>query len=419
MDEPEITPGKLLIAVTCLLGATFVPYVEATISPLMMLPMTEEFGWTRTQFALASTFFFILGTASVLLFGRIADRYGPRLILLFGSVCGGATMLLLSQQNAELWRLYLAYALLGACGSSGLGYTRIIGSLFSRHRAKALAIFGGESILALGTLPLLTNALNAHLGWRGTYAVYAVLMFALSPVIYLVMRGPGLSTGNRSSPAAIAAVTTTPAPPMPDGMTPAQIRRDRVFWLIVLTAVLGGGFNVGFTAHIIAAITDRGFSSDAAAGVLSAGTLLGLIGAVSVGFALDRSRSARIMSLYGMISALGISLFAVASLTFGGLPLLVTGLAVQRIAMGALPAGTNYLQTRFVGMRSFGEAFAMQVVAQGIAMALTPPLFGLLFEWTGSYTPMYWSVLVAALAGAGVYLMLGPYRFGTAAAQPR
>lgn len=413
MTEPEITPRKLLVAVTCLLGATFVPYVEATISPLMMLPMTEEFGWTRTQFAFASTSFFILGTASVLLFGRFADRYGPRSILLFGSVCGGATMLLLSQQNAELWRLYLAYGLLGACGSSGLGYTKIIGSLFNRHRAKALAIFGGESIVALGTLPLLTNALNVHLGWRGTYVVYALIMFAITPVIYFVMRGPGLNSGSNSRPA--AAVSESP-PPALEGLTPAQIRRDRVFWLIVLTAVLGGGFNVGFTAHIIAAITDRGFSSDAAAGVLSAGTILGLIGAISIGVVLDRAKSARIMSLYGLISALGIGLFAMASLTFGGLPLLVAGLAVQRIAMGALPAGTNYLQTRFVGMRSFGEAFAMQVVAQGMAMALTPPLFGLLFEWTGSYTPMYWSVLVAALVGAGVYLMLGPYRFSTAAA---
>ena len=63
---------------------------------------------------------------------------------------------------------------------------------------------------------------------------------------------------------------------------------------------------------------------------------------------------------------------------------------------GGLPAGTNYLQTRFVGMRSFGEAFAMQVVAQGIAMALTPPLFGMIYEWTGSYAPMYWSVFVGS-----------------------
>jgi MFS family permease len=376
--------------------------------------MTEEFGWTRTQFALASTFFFILGTASVLLFGRFADRYGPRVILLFGAVCGGATMLLLSQQNAELWRLYLAFGLLGACGSSGLGYTKIIGTLFTRHRAKALAIFGGESIIAMGTLPLLTNALNVHFGWRSTYVIYGLVMFALTPVIYFVIRGPGLSTGSQSKPAAAA---TTAPPPVLEGMNLAQIRRDRIFWLIVLTAVLGGGFNVGFTTHIIAAITDRGFSSDAAAGVLAAGTILGLIGAVSVGLVLDRTKTPRIMSLYGVISALGIGLFGLATLTFGGLPLLVMGLAVQRIAMGALPAGTNYLQTRFVGMRSFGQAFALQVVAQGLAMAITPPLFGKMYEWTGSYTPMYWSVFIAALAGAGIYLMLGPYRFGAAPAK--
>jgi MFS family permease len=202
-------------------------------------------------------------------------------------------------------------------------------------------------------------------------------------------------------------------------MTVREIRRDRTFWLIVLTAVLGGGFNVGFTTHVIAAITDRGFSADAATGVLAAGTILGLIGAITIGIALDRTRTARIMSVYGLISAVGIGLFGLASLAFGGLPLLVTGLAVQRIAMGALPAGTNYLQTRFVGMRSFGQAFALQVVAQGIAMAITPPLFGKLYEWTGSYTPMYWCVFVAALAGAGIYLMLGPYRFATAPAKPR
>jgi hypothetical protein len=43
MSEPEVLPqaahrGK------CLLGAAFVPFVEATISPMMMLPMTAEFG---------------------------------------------------------------------------------------------------------------------------------------------------------------------------------------------------------------------------------------------------------------------------------------------------------------------------------------------------------------------------------------
>ncbi|MEO8308017.1 MAG: MFS transporter [Pseudomonadota bacterium] len=418
MNEPEITPRKVLIAVTCLVCSAFVPFVQATIGPMMMLPMINEFGWTRTQYAFATTFLFVFGSITVLIFGRMADRFGPRTILLLGAICGGATMLLLSQQNAQLWRLYLAFGLLGAFGSTGLGYTKIIGTLFARHRGKALAIFGAESTIALGTLPLLTNTLNVNLGWRGTYLVYAVIMFVLTPVLFFVIRGPGLSDAARTKSLQAAPVASAPLTLL-EGLTPPQIRRDRAFWLVVLTAMLGSGLNVGLTAHIIAAITDKGFTQTVAAQVLSAATLVGLVGTLAVGFAMDYFRTARFMSVVGLLSAIGAFLFAMASATVGGLPLLIGGLAIQRTAMAAMPAATNYMQTRFVGMRSFGEAFAMQVVVVGIAMGITPPLFGMIYEKYGSYAPVYWIVVGGAAVGAVVYLLLGPYRYAAKTSGPR
>jgi len=412
MNEPEITPRKLLVAATCLLGATFVPYVQAIIGPLMMLPMIEEFGWTRTQYTFATTFLFVFGAVTVLIFGRVADKFGPRIILLLGAACGGATMLLLSQQDVHLWRFYLAYALLGAFGSSGLGYTKIIGTMFMRHRGKALALFGAESTVAMATLPLLTNYLNGHLGWRGTYVVYGVVMFVLFPVLYFIVRGPGLSTAQPANAApAPAAASAAAGAPVPEGLTPPEIRRYRIFWLIMLTAVLGGGLNAGLTAHIIAAITDKGFTATTAAGVLSAATLAGLAGTLVAGFAMDHFRTARILSMFGLTAAVGCLLFAVANASFGGLALLIAGLAMQRAAMAGLGPGTTYMLTRFVGMRSFGETFAMQVVVQGMAMGITPPLFGMIFDSTGSYALVYAIVIGGAAAGALVYLVLGPYRY--------
>ena len=409
MNDPEITPRKLFIAAICLLGATFVPYVQATIGPLMMLPMINEFGWTRTQYAFATTFLFVFGAVTVLVFGRLADRFGPRSILLLGSVCGGGTMLLLSQQDARLWRLYLAYALLGAFGSTGLGYTKIVGTMFARHRGKALALFGAESTVALATLPLLTNHLNVNLGWRGTYVVYAVIMFVLTPVLFFVVRGPALSEPAHAVPVVGAAAST--ALQAKEGLTPAQIRRDGSFWLIMLSAVLGGGLNAGLSAHIIAAITDKGFTPTVAAGVLSAATLMGLAGTLAAGFAMDYFRTTRILSVFGVAAALGCLLFAVATASVGGLPLLVGGLAIQRAAMAGLMPGSTYMLTRFVGMRSFGEAYAMQVVVQGIAMGIAPPLFGVIYERTGSYSPSYAIIIAGAIAGSVVYLLLGPYRY--------
>lgn len=418
MSEPEITPRKLLVAAICLLGATFIPYVQAILGPLMMLPMIEEFGWTRTEYTFATTFFFVFGAVTVLVFGRVADRFGPRTILLLGGIFGGATMLLLSRQDMSLWRLYFAYALLGAFGSSGLGYTKIIGTLFARHRGKALALFGAESTVAMATLPLLTNYLIEHVGWRGTYVVYGCIMFLLVPVLYFVIRGPGLSDPPKAGAAAAGGSGPGPAPLVAEGLTPPEIRRDRVFWLILLTAVLGGGLNAGLTAHIIAAIADKGFSPALAASVLSAATLLGLIGTLAAGVAMDFFRTSKILCAFGVTAAVGTLLFAVANASFGGLALLVAGLAIQRIALAGLGPGTTYMITRFVGMRSFGEAFAMQVVVQGIFMGITPPLFGMIFDATGSYALVYWILAGGALAGAGVYLTLGPYRYQTLRGKP-
>jgi MFS family permease len=357
----------------------------------------------------------------------VADRVGPRTILLLGAVCGGGTMLLLSFQDAHLWRLYLAYALLGTFGSSGVGYTKIIGTLFSKHRGKALAIFGAESTVALATLPLLTNYLNTHFGWRGTYLVFGVIMLALSPMIFFVIRGPGLSepthgkAGARvpapvltAAPAAAAAAAEPATPVAPvalEGLTPAEIRRDRAFWLIVLAAVLGGGFYAGLNAHIVAAITDKGFTATVAAQALSASTLVGLVGTLAGGFAVDHFRTARIMAVFGLMSAAGGLLFAFASSTWGGLGLLITAMAIQGTAFAAMRPGATYVQTRFVGLRSFGEANAIQIVFQGIAMGITPPLFGMIYERAGSYAPVYWMVIGGAVAGALLYLVMGPYRY--------
>ena len=414
LEESDFSPRKMVIAAACLLGSTFVPFVQATTGPFMMLPMIKEFGWTRTEYAFASTFMFILGSITVLAFGRVADRVGVRPILLAGALFGGATMILLSFQNAELWRLYATYALLGTFGSSGVGYTKVIGSLFNRHRGKALALFGAESTVALAVLPILTATLLAHFGWRGTYIAFGLIMFCVAPVIYFVIQEPGSKAAlprkgsHRTAPSGDKPSRLAPL----EGMTAAEIRRDRVFWLIVLSAVLIGGLNQGLITHIVAAIVDKGFTPAVAAGAISASTLVGLIGTFAGGFAVDHFRDARIMSVFAWVSALGVTLLGVVSISFGELPLLIAATALQGSASAAMRPGATYLQTRFLGLRAFGEANAIQVVFQGLAMAAAPPLFGMIYDRTGSYALMYWILASGAVAGSAIYLVLGPYRYG-------
>ena len=415
LDRPEsdFSPRKMTIATACLLGSTFVPYVLATTGPFMMLPMIKEFGWTRTDYAFASTFLFIFGSITVLFFGRIADRVGVRPILIAGAIFGGATLILLSFQNAQLWRFYATYALLGTFGSSGVGYTKVIGSLFTRHRGKALALFGAESTVALAVLPVLTNTLLSHFGWRGTYVAYGAIMFCAAPMIFFLIREPATIDPRlpKTSRPQAASTQAPPRPPALEGLSAAEIHRDKTFWLIVLSAVLIGGLNQGLITHIVAAVVDKGFSPTVAAAVISGSTLFGLIGTFAGGFAVDHFHGARVMSVFAWISALGIFLLGIASVSFGGLPLLIVATALLGAASAAMRPGATYLQTRFLGLRAFGEANAIQVVFQGFAMAAAPPLFGMIYDRTGSYTLMYWILVAGVMAGSAIYLILGPYRY--------
>ena len=411
--ESDFSPRKIVIASACLLGSTFVPYVQATISPLMMLPMIREFGWGRTDYAVASFFFFLFGSVTVLVFGRIADRTGVRPVLLTGAILGGVLMVLMSFQTASLWRLYATYGLLGAFGSSGVGYTKVIGALFTRHRGKALAVFGAEATVALAVLPLLTNTFIAHFGWRGTYVAYGLISFLVVPVIYFLIREPGApqraADGVFASGTLRKSALRRPAPM--EGMTAAQVRRDGTFWLIVLLAVLSGGLNQGMITHVVAAITDKGFSMTVAAGALSISTLMGLVGTFAGGFTVDYFKTARPVSVFSLVGALGALLFALVSRSFGGLPLLIAAMAMQGAATAAMRPIATYLQTRFFGLRAFAETNAVQIVFQGMAMAITPTVFGMIYDREGSYTVVYWIMVGGALLGAMIYLTLGPYRY--------
>jgi MFS family permease len=411
--ESDFSPRKIIIATACLLGSTFVPYVQATISPLMMLPMIREFGWGRTDYAVASFFFFLFGSVTVLVFGRIADRTGVRPVLLTGAILGGTMMVLMSFQTASLWRLYATYALLGAFGSSGVGYTKVIGALFTRHRGKALAVFGAESTVALSVLPMLTNTFIAHFGWRGTYIAFGLISFLVVPLIYFLIQEPGVAApvtdGVIASGVPIKSPLRRPAPM--EGMTAAEVRRDRTFWLIVLLAVLSGGLNQGMITHVVAAITDKGFSMTVAAEALSISTLMGLVGTFAGGFTVDYFKTARPVSVFSLVAASGALLFALVKTSFGGLPLLITAMALQGAATAAMRPIATYLQTRFFGLRAFAETNAIQIVFQGMAMAITPPLFGMIYDREGSYALVYWTMIGGALLGALIYLALGPYRY--------
>ena len=190
--EGNFSLRKIKIATAVLVGQTFatsiLPYSALTF---VMIPMTREFGWTRTQFSFATTFLFIFGAASLWPIGRIADRVGVRPVILVGTTMVGLVTIAMSRQTASLALLFAFYTLLGTFGSTGVAYTKVAAALFTQNRGKALAILGAESTVAAAIIPILTNFLMLNYGWRTMHVVFGALILAMVPILYFTIEEPG------------------------------------------------------------------------------------------------------------------------------------------------------------------------------------------------------------------------------------
>src|SRR3990172_2733695 len=77
---------------------------------LFFKPLQEEFGWDRTLTSSANMVFLLVYAISLYFMGKLADKYGLRLVLIGGALFLGSGFALCSQIH-NIWHLYLFLAL--------------------------------------------------------------------------------------------------------------------------------------------------------------------------------------------------------------------------------------------------------------------------------------------------------------------
>jgi len=75
--------------------------------------LIEEFGWNRQSLSGAFSLYTFMYSILGFFLGRLTDRLGPRRILIFGSICLGLGIALVSRVSAP-WHLYIVYGLLAS-----------------------------------------------------------------------------------------------------------------------------------------------------------------------------------------------------------------------------------------------------------------------------------------------------------------
>jgi MFS family permease len=198
------------------------------------------------------------------------------------------------------------------------------------------------------------------------------------------------------------------------GLSSREAWHSGAFWLMVGAFFLQSvGFH-GYYLHLVPLLTDHGVSAQSAALVLSLGAVGATLGRVGGGYLLDRFFAPYVAVCFFCGSALGIFLL------WSGA---VGGLAFVAAFLGGLGVGAEldiiaYMVSRYFGLRAFGEIYGYVFAAFTLGGVIGPPLMGVGFDSTGSYSPVLGGFVVTTLMAVGLLTQLGPYRVWEAAIEP-
>src|SRR5262249_60541227 len=108
----------------------------------VVLPVfAENFAWSRGAISAALSVNLLLGGVAGFAIGALADRHGPRVMLVATVILAGSAFALVSTVHA-LWQLYLLVGVLGGIGMSSFYplSTTTVTRWFDVHRGLALAL---------------------------------------------------------------------------------------------------------------------------------------------------------------------------------------------------------------------------------------------------------------------------------------
>ena len=355
---------------------------------LFMLPLGEEFGWSRTQVSLALTFFSVALACSIPLIGKLVDQHGSRRILLPSCTAFAILLALIPVLADQLWILFLLFTLIGAlgAGANALPYLRTISAWFDRRRALALGIAMGGSGTGYVYVPPAVQYMIANHGWRSAWFMLAgVTLVVAVPLVYFLLReAPAAKdlAGRdelRQKTAGAAPVTHLPLPLL--------LKRPLLWQLFIIFCLLSFSL-YGVLSHLVPMLQDRGMSAGSAALVQSTLGAALVASRVLIGFAMDRFFAPFVAIACFLLTTIGLALLA------GGAtgPLAFFAVIFIGISMGAEIDMLAFLTGRYFGVENFGQVYGILFASFVLGTSTGPVVYGMAFDALGSYV---WILLVS------------------------
>jgi MFS family permease len=453
-----VAAGVAFVALLCAAGFRAAPGV-------LMVPLQEEFGWSRGLVSLAVGVNLVLFGLTAPFAAALMERFGVRAVtsVALALIAAGSA---LSVAVTSSWQLVLLWGVLIGLGtgSMALVFAAIVANRwFVRRRGLVMGIL--TSATATGQLLFLPALawMTERSGWRAASLLVAAAALAVIPLVLLRLRdspadlgvapygapdevpagpaGPPVDNPADSSRDAATLPVRGPTsgvagPSMrgPDGepgrgtdrgtgrgtgrgtdgaagparravTTLVEAARTRTFWALAIGfAICGASTNGLIATHFIPSAHDHGMAETTAAGLLAVVGVFDIVGTVASGWLTDKLDPRLLLAAYYTLRGAGLVM----------LPGLLSDSLHPSIIAFVVVYGLDWVATvpptAALCREAFGEAgqvvFGWVFAAHQIGAAVVSVGAGVVRDLTGQYTLAWIGAaclcLVAALASTRV-----------------
>ncbi|MGW8529703.1 MFS transporter [Nocardiopsis sp. NPDC055824] len=381
--------AALCVTVTVSQGVLFYAF------PVLGPAIAEDTGWSLPIVIVLFSGSQVMAGLSGPFVARWLRLRGPRAVMTAAALLGALAIVGVALAP-DLWFFGAAWQVAGIA-VAGLSYPPAFAALtrwYGPRRVRALTFLTLVGGLASTVFAPLTAALEAQVGWRGTYLVLALILALVAvPLHALALSRPWNPARAEDR--------------IRDRTAVRAVLRSGAFWALTTALALGTLTVYAVVVAIVPLMQERGYGTTEAAWAL---------GVVGVGQVLGRLAYAPLARISGSVHRIAVVLLACAAATAllalvsGPLSLVIGAAALVGSARGVL----TLLQATAVADR-WGEAHyttlnGVMHTPLMLTMALAPGACALLSGPMGGYAAVFLLLAGLSVLGAVVALASGPKR---------
>jgi len=372
-------------------------------------PLATEFGWSYAQISFASSLRGLeVGLLSAAV-GLLVDRWGPRKLIIGGSILIFFGYMVLSRVSSLLM-FYAAFALiaLGMSACTGTVLLTAVTHWFRRKAGIATGLVASGFGLGGMLVPIVTGLIDT-LKWRNAMTVVGVgVLLICIPLALLVRHRPEDYGYLPDGDTEIVEEASKARPKEPEvNLSVWQALRDRAFWHVSLSSMCHSFVVGAVVTHVMPYLDSVGIARATASLVALVLPLCSIAGRLSSGVLSNRFGNRAVYSSSFVLMTLGLLSFS--AINPGTLWLAVPFIITFSLGWGFSVISRITLLREHYGRASFGAIIGFNSTIMMIGNVSGAPLAGWSYDSFGSYQGA-WIVFGIVTMGGMVLALTIPSR---------